>query len=227
MAVTLAAAAASAVLAQPAPAASGHWEGEIEAPDRKVAFVIDMAPDVRKVWSGAFTLPGQGMSNMPLADVTVKDDSVSFGVQGIPGNPRFVGMLKEGTITGQVTQGDVKMPFSMKRTGDAKIEKREEIPPISKELEGAWEGSLEVQGRTLRLRFLLANQASGGAKGTLISLDQGGIEIPITKIGQTGSKVSLEVAAIKGGFDGELKGSELAGEWSQSGNAMALTLTKK
>jgi hypothetical protein len=219
--------ASSSLWAQPAPAAAGHWEGEIEAPDRKIGAQFDIAVEGSK-WYGTMSVPEQNMRGLPLADVEFKDGVLTFGMKGVPGDPKFKGTVAKegGAIAGEFTQSGFAMPLKLKRTGDAKVEKPVAIAAISKELAGTWEGTLEFNNRTYRLRFILENLKEGGAKGTLISLDQGASEIPLSQITQTGSKVKLEVPVVSGGFNGELKDTQMTGEWSQGGASLPLTLTK-
>jgi hypothetical protein len=71
-----------------------------------------------------------------------------------------------------------------------------------------------VNGTTLRLRLVLAN-GPAGATGVLVSLDQNNAEMPISTITQENARLKLILSMISGAFDGELKGGELAGTWTQ------------
>lgn len=212
--------------AQSAKGPAGHWEGKIQTPDSDLNIEIDLAQDAASAWIGTISIPAQGTKGLGLLDVTVKEGAVSFGIKA-PGDPRFQGTVAKdgGKISGDLVQNGVTMPFQLARTGEAKIEKPVRNPPLSKELEGTWEGALDAGGQKLRLRFVLSNQAGAGT-GFIISLDQGNVEIPISKIAQTGSRVTVEVPTVGGGFTGELKGTQIDGEWSQNGGSAPLQLTK-
>ena len=69
----------------------------------------------------------------------------------------------------------------------------------------------------------MSNDASG-AKGVLISLDQGGTEIPVSAIDQKDSKLMLLVKMVGGQYEAEInkEGSELNGTWTQGGNGLPL-----
>jgi hypothetical protein len=73
----------------------------------------------------------------------------------------------------------------------------------------------------------MSNDA-GGAKAVLVSPDQGGVEIPVSAIEQSSSKLTLSVKAIGGKYDAEInkEGSELNGTWTQAGNDFPLKLRK-
>jgi len=210
---------ASALLAQ-----SGHWEGTIQVPSGDLKFEIDLEPEGGG-WHGTISVPAQGTKGMPLSNIAVKDNVVAFALKA-PGDPQFKGTVKDGKeISGEMVQGGQTMPFSLTRTGDAKIDKIRNAA-ISKELEGSWEGMLDANGKMFRLRFQLTNKEGAGATGMIVSLDQGGQEIPITKITETAMRVKLEVPVISGGFEGEMKGNQIVGEWAQGGGTVPLTLTK-
>lgn len=207
---------------------SGHWEGAIQVPGQELQVQIDLAQTDGK-WEGTISIPAQGMKGFPLSDISVKDDAVSFVMKGIPGQPQFTGKLSTDgkTLAGDFTQGGADMKFTLNRTGDAKIEPLPKSTPLTKELEGSWEGALNVDGTTLRLLFKLSNQPNAGATGTLISLDQGNAELPVGSIMQTGPKLKLLLPAIMGTYEGELKDGQLVGTWTQGTRSLALTLKRQ
>jgi hypothetical protein len=208
--------------------ATGHWEGAIQVPGQELQVAIDLKGDGKK-WEGTIGIPAQGLKGFPLSDISVQGDAVSFVMRNVPGGPAFKGTLsKDGkTISGDFSQGGGTVPFSVSRTGEAKFEELPKSTPIDANLEGTWEGSLEIQGKVLRLAFKLARQADGTGGGTLISIDQGGAEIPVAAVIQSGAKVTLLTPTIVGRFEGELKGDQLGGTWTQGPGSLPLILTRK
>jgi hypothetical protein len=206
-------------------AQAGHWEGTVQTPGGDLAIEIDLAQSGGG-WIGTISIPAQNTKGLALIDVQVKDNVVTFGIKA-PGDPRIRGTVAKdgGTMGAELTQSGMNMAFSLKRTGEAKIEKPVQNPSLSTDLEGTWEGTLDAGGRTLRLRFVLSNQAGAGT-GAIVSLDQGNVEIPIAKISRTDAKVTMDVPVVGGGFVGELKDGKLSGQWSQGGGSLPLTLTK-
>lgn len=214
------------VLAQTPAPPSGHWEGSIEVPGQPLKIEIDLQKSGEK-WEGAIAIPVQGLKGFPLSAITVEGDAVGFGLSGIPGSPTFKGTLSKdrNSLAGEYSQGGGTIPFAVTRTGDAKIEPPPKSTPITKDLEGSWEGALDVNGTILRLVFKLAN-GTGGATGTLVSVDQGGVEIPITAVVQTGSHVKLLVQTVAGTYEGDLKDDQLTGTWKQGPGTLPLTLKR-
>jgi hypothetical protein len=151
---------------------------------------------------------------------------VSFAIQGVPGNPQFKGVVKDGkTLSGDFSQGGGTMPFALTRTGDAKIEPVPKSTSITKEFEGSWAGNLDAGGKILRLVVKLSNQGGAGT-GTLLSLDQGGAEIPIAAVIQTGTHLKLVVRSIAGTYEGDLKDGQLTGTWSQGAGTLPLVFKR-
>lgn len=214
--------------AQTAPVGAGHWEGAIVGgPGQELRIEIDLAKNDKQVWRGVISVPEQHLSDYPLADIVIEVSTVKFAMKGIPGDPTFAGkQAADGkTIAGQWTQGGNTMTCNLTRTGDAKVRPR---PPIAKEFQGQWQGTLDANGTKLRLLFKLVNQADGTGSATLTSLDQGPQEIPVTAITQNGSELKLEVGPIAGTYTGELNkdGTEIAGQWSQGPGTFPLNLKR-
>ena len=67
-----------------------------------------------------------------------------------------------------------------------------------------------------------------GAHAVLVSLDQGGAEIPVAAIEQKETGLRLVVKAVGGEYRGTINkdGTELNGTWAQGGE-VPLKLTKK
>ncbi len=93
-------------------------------------------------------------------------------------------------------------------------------------LEGNWMGVLEAGPIRLRLVLHLNRVADGRWAGTLDSPDQNAAGIPITTVTQTNDTVAIEIASIGASYRGTLRGegSEIMGEFRQSGVAVPLTL---
>jgi len=215
--------------AQSAGDPSGHWEGTLKVPQTEIQIEIDLARNSQGVFAGTFGQPAQGVKGLPLSSVTVEAPAVRFVVKGGTAPSTFDGTLSaDGTsISGTVTQAGFTLPISLSRTGDARIVPAPKSAPIAKELEGSWNGTLDVNGVQMRLVVKMANQPDGTAAGTVVSPDGSGVEIPIGMT-QKGSSLTIEVPSVSASYVGVLNpgGTELAGTWTQQGGTFPLTLKR-
>jgi hypothetical protein len=214
----------AAVGAQTPTPPSGHWVGTIEGPGIEVEVDLGRESDA---WRGTFSVPVQATKGIPLSELSVKNTSVEFAIKGAPGDPRYKGEIsKDGkTITGTFSQGGGSFPLTLAWKGEAQFAPVPKNPAVSKGLVGTWEGGIDIQGKILRLSLTLANGADG-ATGKLVSLDQNNFEMPVTGITETGSRLKLDVAMVSGGFEGEVKGDEITGTWTQGPAVLPLTFKR-
>ena len=205
----------------------GHWSGTVDVPDQSLAMEVDL-DQTAKGWTGSISIPAQNASGIPLQGITFEKGKCTFHIMGAPGDPTFTGTLSADgqALAGDFTQGPGTFPFHFRRTGDPKVEAAKSSPAVGKEFVGTWEGTLEAQ-QSLRLVLKMSNDDSG-AKATLISVDQGGVEIPVSAIKQDGTKLTLEVNMVGGMYEAEINKevSELNGTWTQGGNGLPLKLKK-
>lgn len=208
---------------------SGHWEGAVKMPDMELNIEIDFAKNSKGEFAGTFGQPMQAVKGLPLSTVVVDGRTARFVLKGGAGVSTFEGIVSADgkTLSGAATQGSESAPFHLTRTGEARIAPVPKNAPISKELEGTWNGVLEVDGRQNRVVLKLANQTDGTAKGTVVSPDGTGVEIPVGVV-QKGANVTVDVASVGASFVGVLNanGTEIAGTWTQ-GSAGRLPVTFK
>jgi len=213
------------ICAQDAP--RGHWSGSVEVPGQSLAMEVDL-DHVTNGWIGSVSIPAQNASGIPLDAISFTNGKCTFHIKSAPGDPTFVGTFSADgkTMTGELTQGPGKFPFKFARAGEPRVEVTKSSPPLAKEYLGDWEGTLDA-GQALRLILKMSNDA-GEAKAVLVSVDQGGAEIPVSAIEQKNSKLTLALKAIDGQYQAEInkEGSELNGTWTQGGNDFPLKLRK-
>jgi len=207
--------------------AAGHWEGAIAVPGQELKVAIDLKADAGK-WQGTIDIPAQKLKGFPLANITASGETVTFAMPNVPGEPSFKGTVsKDGkTMSGDFSQGGGTIPFSLTRTGDAKIEPLPKSTPITAALVGEWMGSLDIQGKALRLAITFSTAADGTGTGSIVSLDQGNVTIPIAAVTQKGAAVAFHAPSIAGAFTGTLKDGEVAGTWTQGPGSLPLVLKR-
>jgi hypothetical protein len=94
---------------------------------------------------------------------------------------------------------------------------------------GTWQGSLpNGMGGQIRVVLKVRQTAEGALAATMDSPDQNASDIPVAKIAVEDGKVTLDVAAVRGSYEGILDPakSEIDGTWKQSGQALPLLFKK-
>jgi hypothetical protein len=72
-------------------------------------------------------------------------------------------------------------------------------------LVGTWQGTITINNtNTLRIGLIVTSPGAGALSATLVVIDQDGARIPVQQTMQNGKAVHLEIAAIKGSYDGVL-----------------------
>jgi hypothetical protein len=223
----------ASLLAQTTVDPSGHWTGAIHVPpfngasSREIGIDIDLVKNPDGALAGTFGQPAENVKGVPLGKITVEGASVSFELRASAGGGAFRGTVAGASMSGEfvTAEGGYTIPFSLVRTGDAKIEPTPKSAPIGRELEGTWTGALEFDGKRERLVLKMANQPDGTAAGTILDLDGSNVEIPVAMT-QKGSNVTIEIATVGGAFAAVLNGNELAGTWTQGAFSLPLTMKR-
>jgi hypothetical protein len=215
----------ASLAAQIAGNPSGHWEGTIQAPGLDVRIEVDLAKRPDGSFEGTLTNPTRKIKGLPFAKVEVDGATIAFYAREDQG---FSGLLSgDGKLmSGEYSGSDFSVPFSLTRTGDARIERPAKSPRIGKELEGVWTGTLDDNATASRLVLTLANDPDGTSSGTLLAVDLGGLKLPVVAIAQKASRVTFDIKAFGTAFAGTLNaaGTELAGTYTNP-QGVALPLT--
>jgi hypothetical protein len=196
---------------------SGHWEGTITMPMGELRFEIDLVRDEKGQMSGTIGVPDQKLKGLPLTSVAIDGSAVTFEIRGGQGGTFRAKLSADArSMTGTASGQEGEAPFELARTGEARIMPAPKSARISKELEGIWTGTLEVRGG-MRVILRMANQPDGTSSGTLVSVDEGNLELAVAIV-QDGSKVQLNSPVLGSSYSGTLNaaGNELAGTYTTS-----------
>jgi CubicO group peptidase (beta-lactamase class C family) len=98
----------------------GTWKGAIKIPGMNLDIIIELNNQDNN-WSGTLDIPIQMIDDMVLADLIIKDDSVSFKLPEVPGNASFSGVYDnyKEEISGTFRQGGASLPMVIKRENAA------------------------------------------------------------------------------------------------------------
>jgi hypothetical protein len=81
--------------------------------------------------------------------------------------------------------------------------------------EGAWRGTLSLGPQSIRLELVLAPGAEG-MEGVLVSLDQGGGEIPLSELEIEGAAIRFAANPPGLTYEGALEGEQITGRFRQN-----------
>jgi hypothetical protein len=228
----------SLVSAQDRPGAEGHWEGSLEVQGTKLVIAVDMTHKSEDLWTATIDIPAQGLKDSPLIGVVVKGKSVSFGMQGVPGDPNFTGSLSDdgNVLSGNMVQAGMSFPFRLERKGNVKAgptwqqaytaTPSKGVPGTT--LDGNWQGTLEAGGMSFRVILKVNMSADGKINATLDSPDQSLKDLAVDTIRLTEKHLTFEMNRIGAAFAGNMSqdGSEIVGEWIQGGGTLPLALKR-
>jgi hypothetical protein len=209
--------------AQPG-APAGHWEGSFVGPNGEVAVQVDLSVNAEGALVGM--LATGEVQGVPLSHVSIEGRVVRFEIPSA--GARFSGTLgaDDKSITGEFVNPAGAAPSVLTRTGDARVAAAIRSAAIGTELEGSWNGTLEVEGRKKRLVLKMTNQPDGTSIGTIVSVDDGSIELPVTLV-QNGPSLKVEVKLNGGVYAATITGAnELEGTYTESGIQFPLTFRR-
>lgn len=195
------------------PTLTGEWRGTLQVPGGGLRLVLHVTGS-----AGAFKArlesPDQGAKDIPVSSISLDGNTVRFASEAVHGT--FEGTLSGdgNAIEGTWSQNGGNLPLSLKRAA-------------ASDIAGAWSGTLDVQGRKLRLVFHIAGTADG-LTATMDSPDQGAIGIAMSKVTRRGEAITMDCDSIGGKFEGKISAdhSAIDGSWSQNGARFSLLLKK-
>jgi hypothetical protein len=119
------------------------------------------------------------------------------------GDPKIAARLGEdGALSGTYEQAGSTLHLSLKRVGEAQVDYPRQSTAIQKELEGSWEGALDIGAFKMRLGLKLANSDKGPATGQLLLLYAGDYAPSVDWISQERDNFELSVPAVNFGYEG-------------------------
>src|ERR1017187_1526752 len=151
LAALAAAATVSAKAQSQAPDILGDWQGTLRVPD-EIHLTLHISAGDNGALKAIMDSAEQGAKGIPITTIAFKDSKLTFAIDSIHGS--YDGTLGNNAITGTWSQGQ-PMPLNFAR------------PPKStgavkrSDIEGVWQGTLQVGGQQLRIVFHITATADG------------------------------------------------------------------
>src|SRR5262245_42371571 len=204
---------------------TGHYDGTVSSPAGEMALQIDLTRTPKGEMAGTLTIPAQKLKGFPLSNVIVQGKDVSFDI-ATSGGGYFRGELEGTTIAGEFSMQMGSVPLTFQRGGEARTYPLPPSAAVGKELEGAWKGTLDVDGG-MHVLLNLANQADGTVRGNLVSVDENNLTVPAV-IAQEGTTLTITLPMIGSSYIGTINAAatEVSGTYTTS-HGLALPLSLK
>jgi hypothetical protein len=227
---------ASTAFSAPAPDVTGNWAGtlQIEKAKLRVQFKIGKTPE--GTLGATMDSLDQGLRDMPVEKVTLKDDKVVLDVKFIEG--RFEGAVDPAgnNIAGNWVQAGQKVPLTLVRGKPGADPTLEDLSPVelaaskkaAEKLKGEWNGTLASPDAKYQLVLKISTNSVGAATGTMDSPDFGLRQIPVTGISYKDGSVRFEARGLTAFYEGSSfnNSTTLTGQWHQAGQVLPLSFRK-
>ncbi|MDQ3459006.1 MAG: hypothetical protein M3498_06875 [Deinococcota bacterium] len=117
--------------AQNPEAYTGYWQGSIEIPGGPLGVGVEFNIEGDAL-TGAIDIPAQGAAGLPLENIALEDEALTFAIAGVPGEPTFIGRLVGESLRGDFSQSGQTFPFALERAEEALTLRRPQdpVPPF-------------------------------------------------------------------------------------------------
>ena len=211
---------------------SGRWVGSIKVSERELKLIVDLARPDNEHWIGSATIPDLNLKGAALAQIAVKDSSVSFattgtGPIGLQATFTATASAEADTMQGNFAQGGNTAPFTLTKTGPAQIEPLPHSTTVAPEFLGEWKGDYELFGYPRHVTIKLANRGDA-ATAEFVIVGKKNNNLPVDQIEQTGNRISIESHEIGITFEGRLNKAtnEITGTVAQGPFEPGLTMRR-
>lgn len=217
-----------------APTPEGRWQGTVQIPGRELRVVVDLWESSAGVWTGSITLRGLGVKGGALSGIVVNGAEVAFDAAHALGSPThrppsFRAHLDSAdAMTGRMRQGGNEANFALARTGPAQVEAPPRSTPVSRALEGQWNGEFELGGYPRQVTISIENHGEAGATAQFAIVGKRNNVLPVELVIQDGVLLRIESPATQINFEARLAedGGELRGILELGPTELPLTLRR-
>ncbi len=204
---------------------SGRWEGSAQIPDDELNVIVDLAQE-NGAWAGSIIIPGLDVKGVPLTDIALKGQDVSFAVKGALGIQLKLQLNGNGKMTGAFEQGGNRAPTTLQKTGPPQVERPPRNTPVAKELEGEWKGDYQMLGYTRHVSIKFTNRGPDGAIAEFVIVGRKHNNLPVDLVTQEGDLVTVDSHDIGFSFEGRLRDGKLSGSIRQGAAETPLVLQR-
>ncbi len=216
---------------------AGSWTGVAQMGATRLRLVFKISQGADGSWTAKVDSPDQGMRDIPVNSIAIKNDSVHMEVRALQGIYEGIAAPDMKRIAGRWQQGRQSLPLPLERSqGTNAASGLETLAPsdlaANKEaalkLAGEWNGTLHSAPTDLPLIVRIVKTAAGAATGTLDRPDQRSRNLALSAITLKDGAVHFEAYGIGASFQGVLEadGATLRGDWHEPGQMLSVDFKK-
>lgn|ERR1017187_945364 len=212
--------AAAATLGAQEPDVVGDWKGTLSVGPDRIHLTLHISAGDNYTLKATMDSAEQGAKGVPVTAIVLKDSKLTMTMDSIHGTYNGAVNAATGAIEGTWSQGQ-PMPLTFTRPP------KSSGPTRPSELEGIWQGTLQVGGRPLRMVFHITT-AGDGLSATMDSPDQGASGVPVISARRDGDALILQLPNLGAKYQGTIAKdlSAIDGSFTQGGASLPLTLKR-
>jgi hypothetical protein len=203
---------------------AGDWQGTLKAGGAELRVVLHIAKDGAG-FKAKLDSVDQGANGIPVTSILLQDATLKLEIAAVGGSYEGKVNADASLIQGALSQNGASLPLDFKRR--IVPLKTEHKPANPSDVDGAWQGNLDMGALKVRAIVHFVN-TEDGLTATLDLPDQNTVGLPAASVVREGSSIKVEVKGIGGHFDGKFSSDlkTLDGTWSQGGETKPLVFQR-
>jgi len=179
----------------------GDWAGTLRPGNAEMRLILHVKSADGKM-SATLDSMDQGVKGIPVDSITCTDNAVAFDMNQIGGHYEGKFDPEKKKIAGTWTQAGQSFPLDLEPYVSKPKPVHTGPPAKPSDIDGSWQGKIDVGGQTLRVIFNIKTDEDGELTATVDSLDQNIYGFPVTSVKREGSKVTMDIKALGAVYNG-------------------------
>jgi hypothetical protein len=207
---------------------AGDWQGTLNAGSTQLHLLLHLAAAKDGSLSATLDSIDQGVDDIPVNAVTLKDSKLNLTVDAVHGSYEGTVNKDASEIDGIWSQGQpLELKFTRAPAQTAAPKPAAPKPGPPSEIDGTWQGMLDAGTAKLRILFKIVN-TQDGLTAQMQSPDQATMWIAASSVTRNASALTIALKGIGITFDGKISAdlSSIDGTLTQMGQVLPLTVKR-
>jgi hypothetical protein len=192
---------------------------------------VDLDQTVGKEWIGSVTIPTLAVKGAPLADLSVKDNSITGKIKDVLTSSGVEPAKLEAHLTGNELHGTFiqagnSAPLVLRKMASAQVELPRTSTPVGQDLAGEWKGDFQLLGSPRHVTLILTNHQGAPATAKLVIIGKRTTDPPIDFVADEGGYLTVNSQQTGLGYEGRLNADQLRGTFRLGSMELPLTLRR-